>query len=148
VEGTQDLVQALRDCGFRVTPQRAVILQTVAAFSGHITAQEVYEAAQKRLPGLNLATVYRTLESLQQAGLIDLFLPGTSQARFSLRDPDHPHCHLVCTGCRQEYELPASWAQRLSAEVRAQLGFEIDASHLTLTGLCRKCAGSDQSRSG
>jgi Fur family ferric uptake transcriptional regulator len=148
MDGAQDLVQALRDCGFRVTPQRAVILETIAGFSDHSTAQEVYSAAHKRLPGLNLATVYRTLETLQQAGLIDLFLPGTSQARFSLRDPDHPHCHLVCTNCQQVYELPASWARRLSDDVRRRLGFEIEANHLTLTGLCRKCAEPDRSSAG
>ena len=135
----QALAERMRQAGFRVTPQRSVILETIAHMGDHIPAQEVFEVARRRLPGLNLATVYRTFDSLHRAGLVDLFSAGDEPLRYSLHDAADPHCHLVCRGCGQILDLDTSAFERLARSLERAHGFRIDTVHLTLSGLCRAC---------
>jgi Fur family ferric uptake transcriptional regulator len=136
------LAKELRKQGYRVTPQRAVILETIAHMDGHRTAQEVYQAAGERLPGLNLATIYRTLETLHAASLVDLFDTG-GVTRFSLRDPEHLHGHLVCHRCGKTLTLDPAHAAPLAVKIHQKTGFEIALDHLTLVGLCEDCSSLD-----
>jgi len=133
------LEQEIRRSGFRVTAQRSVILETVAHLARHASAQEVYEKARARLPGLNPATVYRTLEVLHGAGLLDQLVSTDDPLRFSLRDPAKPHHHLVCRLCRQSFELETRRLRSISASLERDLGFALDHDHQSLTGICRAC---------
>jgi Fe2+ or Zn2+ uptake regulation protein len=135
----QALAERMRRAGFRVTPQRNVILETIAHMGGHLPAQEVYEVARQRLPGLNLATVYRTLDSLHQAGLVDQLATADEPVRYALHDVTDPHGHLVCRGCGQILDLDSAAIQRLTRSLERKHGFRIDSDHLTLSGLCRQC---------
>jgi len=132
------LQQAMRDRGLRVTPQRSVILETVSHLGGHPTVTDVFRQAVRRLPGLNAATVYRTLESLRAAGLVDGMDDG-GPARFSLRDLEHLHHHLVCSSCGAVTELDPAPVLGLASQIRRRTGFRLEADHLTLPGRCRKC---------
>ena len=134
------LLEAMRARGLRVTPQRGVILETVSHLGGHPTATEVFDQAVRRLPGLNVATVYRTLEALRLAGLVDGMDDG-GPARFSLRDLDHPHHHLVCSDCGSVAELDPEPVLGFAGQIRRRNGFRLQTDHLTLPGRCRKCAG-------
>jgi Fe2+ or Zn2+ uptake regulation protein len=134
------LTNDLRRHGIRITPQRAVILETIAHMDGHRTALEVYQAAEERLPGLNLATVYRTLETLHEAELVDFFATSGEVTRFSLRNPEDLHGHLVCERCGITLTIAPHHATLLAESVREETGFEITLDHLTLGGLCRDCA--------
>ena len=133
------LASALREHGFRVTAQRTIILETIAHMEGHISAQQVYEQALERLPGLNLATVYRTVETLHQAGLIDLLSTTTDPMRFSLHDPEHPHGHLICRNCGCTEELPFEIVRQIEDSIILSQSFVIDRDHLSFNGLCRSC---------
>ncbi|HEY4001967.1 MAG TPA: Fur family transcriptional regulator [Candidatus Xenobia bacterium] len=135
------LAARLRDSGLRLTPQRAVILEVVAGRGDHrhLTVQEVFLDARDRLPGLNAATVYRTLEALHDAGLVDMMAVGSDVVRFSLHDPRQRHGHLVCRGCGSVEQLDYARVHDLSQHVLTQHGFLLDAAHLTLSGLCQKC---------
>ncbi len=134
------LVQELRQAGFRVTPQRGVILEAVSHNGGHQTAQQVFDQARRRLPGLNLATVYRALDTLHRAGLIDLLPNGSDLVRYGLHDPSHPHGHLICRSCDDIQEIGSDSVQRLAAALKRTSGFSLDVGHLTLVGLCDRCA--------
>jgi len=129
----------LRLSGYRVTPQRGVILETIAHMKGHLSAQEVFDSARLRLPGLNIATVYRTLETLHEAGLVDFMMSATDPVRVSLRDQDNPHDHLVCRRCHTVLELDHDLLTPLASGVARDHGFHLDTDHLTLTGICRAC---------
>lgn len=133
------LADELRVKGFRVTPQRTVILETIAHIGGHLSVQEVFSDAKRRLPGLNIATVYRTLDSLHQAGMVDLFYTGYNPSRFSIRDPANPHGHLMCRRCEQILDIDPEVITRIAQEVCADTGFSLDRNHLTLSGLCNMC---------
>ncbi|MCJ7513050.1 MAG: transcriptional repressor [Anaerolineales bacterium] len=136
----EQMAGALRQAGFRITPQRQVILEVVAHGKDHQSAQQVHLAARRRLPGLNLATVYRTLDSLNRAGLVDLMDDTKGSLRFSLRDPQHPHAHLVCRQCGQTFEFPVTGLSRLAQDIRRRTGFRTDLEHQAFSGLCRGCA--------
>lgn len=142
----QRLVQELRDHGFRVTPQRAIILETIAHGDDHQSANQVYRAAKERLPGLNLATVYRTLDALHRVGMVDVFSAHAQNIEFSLHDSENPHDHLVCRNCGQVLEIPADASRGLSGQVANAYGFEVEIGHLMITGLCADCAGPKQGR--
>jgi Fur family ferric uptake transcriptional regulator len=117
-----------------------VILETIAHNRGHQSVQEVYAQARESLPGLNIATVYRTLELLHRAGLVDLLSTRADIVRFSLHDPEHPHYHLICSNCDAVLELATDLIEDLSDALKRDHGFLLDGSHLTLTGVCRNCA--------
>jgi Fur family ferric uptake transcriptional regulator len=133
------LAKELRSKGFRVTPQRGVILETISHMGGHRSVQEVYSEARDRLPGLNIATIYRTLETLHRAGMVDLFDSGSGPTLFELRDPEAAHGHLVCTECEHVVDIDTDLINRLVEEVAAETGFFIDPHHLTLSGVCDAC---------
>jgi len=116
-----------------------VILESVAHAGDHTSANEVYSQARRRLPGLNPATVYRTLQTLHAAGLVDLSTDGGQTLRFSLRDPEHPHSHLVCRSCGRELELDSETLAPLARAIRRRNGFRLETTHLTLGGLCARC---------
>jgi Fur family ferric uptake transcriptional regulator len=134
-----ELAGKMRQRGFRVTPQRGVILETIAHNHGHQSVQEVYAEAAKSLPGLNIATVYRTLVMLHRAGLVDLLSTKADIVRFSLHDPENPHSHLICRNCDQVLELAPALIDELAVAMKRDHGFSLDSSHLTLTGICRDC---------
>lgn len=134
------LKEILQEQGFRLTSQRLVIFEELAHSKDHRSAQEIYDEAQKRLPGLNLATVYRTLDSLHQAGLLDMMDSGSDQLRFSLHDKDRPHAHLICRHCGKTLELPVGALDQLTIAVRSRTNFQLDLNHLSFLGLCQKCA--------
>jgi Fur family ferric uptake transcriptional regulator len=133
------LASDLRRQGYRVTPQRAVILETIAHLEGHSSVNEVFEMAKERLPGLNIATVYRTLEKLHDAGLMDLLSTSGDSMRFSLRDRSNRHGHLHCRICGLEFEIPAQHFRKMFDEIKDQYGFKVDGDHLSLGGICGEC---------
>ncbi len=133
------LAGQLRERGYRVTAQRTIILETIAHMEDHFSAQQVYEGARERLPGLNLATVYRTVESLKGAGMINMLSAGGEPMRFSLCDPEHPHSHLVCHECGSIFEMGTEEIEAFARRVEEETNFRIDYKHLTLEGLCQIC---------
>jgi len=134
------LAQAMREKGFRVTAQRAIILETIAHMQGHINMHEVFERARERLPGLHLATVYRTVESLHDAEMVDILSASGQPMRFAIRDVDDPHVHIVCRKCGAVSALDADLIRDLSGEIRSRTGYRLDERYLTMEGLCPACA--------
>ncbi len=133
------LASDLRRGGYRVTPQRAVILETIAHLDRHSSVNEVFELAKVRLPGLDIATVYRTLETLHKAGLVDLLSTSGDSMRFSLRDRSNRHGHMHCRICGMEFEIPADCFSKMIDEIKTQYDFMVDGDHLTLGGICGDC---------
>ncbi len=134
----------LREKKLRATPQRLVILKALEtlhsqAHHRHVTARDVFEEVQETLPGLNVTTVYRTLEGLNQAGIVDLMAGSKDHVRFSLRQASHPHGHLVCKACGQVETMDLGPVHGLARAIFEQHGFAIEEDHLTLTGHCKSC---------
>lgn len=132
------LSATLRERGFRLTPQRELILRTVEEL-GHATPDQVHAHLRTRSESVNLSTVYRTLELLNELGLI-------RHAHLADRAPtyhamtDHEHFHLVCRGCGRVESKDREVMAHLITELQQQDGFNVDVGHLTVFGWCRECA--------
>lgn len=135
---TWDYVTFLRERGYRMTPQRQIMMDAICDGGGHTTLPEIFERVQRKAPAINQATVYRTLHFLLNMGLIVKaeIAPGETVYEIAGRSPHH---HLLCRVCHQEVEIEAQPLAALQAELQQRYGFLIDASHLLLTGLCAHC---------
>jgi Fur family ferric uptake transcriptional regulator len=132
------LIQALRHMGYRITPQREMIIEAVAHAGGHASAEEVYAQVRERTHAVNLATVYRTLDLLVEKGLAsraDLW-----DGRVVYATMQHgPHIHLVCRQCGGIFLADHSLAETLGEQLNAKYDFMADLQHLSIVGLCAAC---------
>lgn len=133
------LVEELKGRGVRVTPQRAIILESIEAMPGHITAEEVYTAVQRVNRYINLATVYRTLDLLRELNLIIETDMGANAVQFALRTHGAHH-HAVCRRCSRSFEFPDDLLQPLIHDLADDYGFTADARHVVIFGWCAGCA--------
>ncbi len=137
-----DYVAALRARGFRVTPQRQTILDAVCAGGGHTSLPEIYARVQAVSPAINLATVYRTLDFLQEAGLVVAADIG-GHTVYEIAGPK-PHHHLVCQGCGGVEEIDPGLVEDFFTALSRAQSFEVDIHHLVLTGRCAQCRSHAQ----
>jgi Fur family transcriptional regulator, ferric uptake regulator len=134
----------LRSVGLRSTAQRRAVLQALFEVR-HATVDELAAEVQRSLPDVSLSTIYRTLEALDEAGLVThAHLRHGSPTYHSV--DEEPHVHLVCTGCGAIGQQPVSVALPLAQGLREAAGFVVDVSHLAVHGLCATCAGDDRGR--
>lgn len=137
--GGDSLPERLHDAGHRLTPQRAAVLAAVERL-GHGTPEQVYAEVCQSSSTINLSTVYRTLELLDELGVI-------RHAHLSDRAPtyhartDHEHVHLVCRRCRTVISVEETAAAEALGPLVATHDFEPDYGHLVVFGLCGECRG-------
>jgi Fur family ferric uptake transcriptional regulator len=136
--GHDALDDALRARGLRATLQRRLVLQAVVAL-GHGTPEQVCERVRESAPSLSPSTVYRTLELLEELGVISHTHLGHGAPTYHAA-AHADHLHLVCRRCGGIQEAAAATASALVAELSDRYGFEVDLSHLSLDGLCGGCA--------
>lgn len=128
----------LRRAGYRATRQRGLILDAICAGGGHTTLGEIYVRARREDAALDRSTVYRSLKTFIDAGLVVAADTGDGEVTYEVRRPE-PHHHLVCRQCGWEQEIDASVLQGMVDRVREQHGFEIVTDHLVLFGACARC---------
>lgn len=132
-----DWREKLRESGYRLTPQRELILEAVERL-GHATPDEVHAEVRRHSSAVNVSTVYRTLEVLEELGLV-------RHAHLSDRAPTyhsvggHEHFHLKCRNCGRVVSVDPDVARPLVETLRAEHGFAVDVGHLTVFGRCLEC---------
>jgi len=134
----EQLIKQLRAQGYRLTPQRLAILNILDENGGHLSALEIYQRANQRLPGLTETTVYRTLDFLTRQGLA--LVAHIGDGRLVYESAAHNHHHLICRECGQTVEIGTDLLETLYTRFNEQTGFVIDCSHMTFFGLCPECA--------
>ncbi len=132
-----DLRATLKAKGYRLTPQRQLVLDAVARL-GHGTPDEICAEVQRSAPGVNLSTVYRTLELLEELVLVTHAHLGHGAPTYHAAGGDH--LHLVCRDCGEVVETDVELADALVARLADQHGFETDVAHFAIYGRCRGCA--------
>lgn len=130
--------QRLREAGLRVTPQRQLVLEAVESLR-HGTPEEILREVQRTATGVNLSTIYRTLEVLEDVGLVSHAHIGHGAPTYHAID-DQMHIHLVCDRCLQVTSVPAEVADEFVARLCEDFAFVTDISHLSLHGWCERCA--------
>jgi Fur family ferric uptake transcriptional regulator len=132
-----DWRERLRESGYRLTPQRELILGAVERL-GHATPDEVLAEVRTHSTAVNASTVYRTLEVLEELGLV-------RHAHLSDRAPtyhsitEHEHFHLVCRNCRRVISVDPDVLTSLTGRPATDHGFAVDVGHLTIFGTCSEC---------
>src|SRR5258707_15719401 len=127
----------LRRRGFRMTPQREVILEAISAGPGHTAFDEIFARVQARSPAMNRATLYRTLDFLRQQRLI-LSAEIGGQTVYEIAQ-DGPHHHLVCVNCGATEALPHAEVKPFFEQLERDHQFTVLTNHLALFGLCQNC---------
>lgn len=131
--------------GLRATRQRAAIAKLLDQLEDFRSAQELHEELRKRGEGIGLTTVYRTLQSLSDAGEVDVLRTSSGEAIYR-HCSSHHHHHLVCRHCGSavEVEGPAveSWANRIAAEH----GFSEVSHTVEIFGTCADCTATRAGR--
>jgi len=129
------------DCqAYRRSRRREAILEVLSSEHGHLNAEQIHKAAQRRLPGLGIATVYRALKCLCGCGKVSEFIPADGVARYEPAGDRAHHDHLICTACGAFIEAVDSEIERLQERLAARHGFAIASHRLEIYGLCRSCA--------
>lgn len=135
----QTLRQALEANGQRFTEQRAAVFRFISSVESHPTADEVFLHVRTDIPGISLATVYKSLETLVGCGLAMKLSYSDGCARYDGRTD--PHHHLRCLACACVTDIPGSLAPEAVAGLKHELGsFHVVGYTLELTGFCSKCA--------
>jgi Fur family ferric uptake transcriptional regulator len=133
-----DIISRLSQRGYRLTPQRMMILEAVEAADNHISTEEVYTRVCARYPHLNISTVYRTLELLEGLELVTKTDMGDGRVRYHFIKKGHHH-HLVCQKCGRIIDLDESVLSPLQDILSKEYSFDADLRHLAIFGCCSKC---------
>ena len=132
------ILEALRQRGYRITPQREMIIQAVAHSTRHITAEEVAEQVRVHTRAINIATVYRTLDLLWEEGFAcrnDL-----SEGKIVYATFQHgPHIHLVCRKCNKINDADIKFLNSLRNDLLQKYNFQSDLDHFSIFGVCSDC---------
>jgi Fur family ferric uptake transcriptional regulator len=144
--GQGDLSDRLRAGGYRITPARQLVLNAVAELD-HATPDTICAEVQRTASSVNLSTVYRTLELLEELELVSHTHLGHGAPIYHAAH-ERDHLHLVCRTCGRVEEAPAALADPLVERLRRESGFAVDVAHFAIYGQCAQCrAAAAQSES-
>ena len=125
----------------RNTIQRSLVLEAVADFHGHPTAEEVYSELNVKYPDISKATVYRNLNVLCEDGeLFKLSMPNEAD-RFDYAE--HGHSHLKCLVCGKVEDLHLTYIDNIREVLKKETGYEIDMNKMVFEGICPECKKND-----
>jgi Fe2+ or Zn2+ uptake regulation protein len=120
-----------------LTPQRRVVLEVIRSNMGHLTANEIFEEARRRLSTISYATVYNSLRHLKNAGLVAELNFGNGASRYDRETSRHDHA--ICSRCGTLVDLDIPATVELMRSAAQQADFQAESIHLTLTGVCAGC---------
>lgn len=127
--------------GVRATRQRGAIIALLDTLDGFRSAQELHDELRHSGANIGLTTVYRTLQSLAAADLVDMVRTDTGESVYRRCAAPHHHHHLVCRTCGSAVEVSGREVEAWAAEVAADHGFS-DVNHtIELFGTCADCRG-------
>jgi Fe2+ or Zn2+ uptake regulation protein len=121
----------------RKTEQRQLIQDILQHADGHLDADEIYQRARLKSPGISLSTVYRNLQMFKELGLIEEHRFGSRRCyEAALRAKHH---HLVCLGCGRVFEFECPTTESLKSRISEEEGFRVTQAEVRLTGYCPEC---------
>ena len=139
MDADRELIAALRATGRRVTMPRLLVHRHLRAANRHVTAEQVYAELAQQIPSLSAATVYDTLDLLDELGLIRRVSTPRGATTYDSRTDDHHH--MICRACGRVQDVEADVDVSPAELVAVTAGFAVGFAQLTLSGLCSECSG-------
>lgn len=140
VDAEDELVRALREGGHRITRPRVTVWRVLCAADRHLTVEQIAERTWEQEPGVNLASVYRSLALFDELGLArESRLPDEEAGRWEVAHPDE-HFHVMCSSCGQVEHHVGDLVVGIRAHLSSGHGFEAATVDVTVTGTCQACA--------
>ena len=137
-ERFEQLKGEFRQRGYRLTPQRLALLRLLSRSEAHPSASDLHEQIQDQFPTTSIATVYKTLNILNEMGeMLELGFSNDDN-RYDGRRP-YPHPHIVCLRCHKIIDLDVDLVQGLEQEVEGRSGYRITGHRLDFYGICPDC---------
>jgi Fur family peroxide stress response transcriptional regulator len=132
------LRKALEETGHRFTEQRAAVYRFLSSTTSHPNADEVFQEVRGEVPGISLATVYKSLETLVSCGLAAKLTYSDGSARYDARTD--PHHHARCVVCGRVMDVSGNFSEEdVTALGRGLADFSVTGYRLELTGICGRC---------
>ena len=132
------IIEHLRNKGYRLTPQREMIINIIAHSENHMSADDIFSQVQERTQAVNIATVYRTLDMLVSKGLACRTDLGVGKIVYSTAYHG-PHMHLVCKSCQGVINADIGPFAPLRQQLTDQYDFQADLQHISIFGVCGQC---------
>ncbi len=130
--------KVLQEQGYRLTPQRLMVLEAIHSAEGHISAEEIYARVKARYPYANISTIYRTLELLEGLGLVVKTDFGEGYVRYHHAEKGLHH-HLICRKCGKLINLTETAVLALKEALLRDYQFKASLGHLAIFGECQEC---------
>ncbi|MCL6429810.1 MAG: transcriptional repressor [Anaerolineae bacterium] len=137
-------LQRLRERGLRLTPQREMVLRALHEVDSHATAEEIYARVSVQSAAVDLSTVYRTVELLQDLRLLSTIELADGQRAYELIGVHGPHHHLQCRRCGGLSRIEPEAVRPLIETLRLRYGFAAEPDHLVIAGLCQACREGEE----
>jgi Fur family transcriptional regulator, ferric uptake regulator len=128
----------LREKGYRLTPQRLMILAAIETSDEHVSAEEIYNQVAAKYPNVDISTVYRTLELLKKLGMVYEIDLGEGRIRYHAEESGHHH-HLVCQDCGAVIDIDEAALASLKDILMRDYHFQAELRHVGVFGICEKC---------
>ena len=132
------IAERLRARGLRWTPQRRTLIEVLARSDGHVTGSELVDRCREVDPATVPSTVYRTLNVLEELGLVQHAHGPDGREEFHVL-PGPTHGHLHCNICGRSWEIGADEGHEIVWALERRRGFAVDLSHVTIVGVCAEC---------
>jgi Fur family transcriptional regulator, ferric uptake regulator len=137
----------LKDKGYKLTPQRRAIVDMIIRNEGsHLTTEEIYDLVRADCPEIGLATVYRTVQLLEELGVVSKLDLNDGCSRYELvhTEENHQHHHLICTNCGKVIEVEGDLLEVLEHNIEEKYNFKIKNHSVKFYGLCSSCSNNDK----
>jgi Fur family peroxide stress response transcriptional regulator len=131
------LIAALKERDFRLTPQRVELVRLIAASEGHPSASQLYTKIKRQFPTMSFATVYKTLTLLKEINQV-LEIDLRNDSHYDGKRPQ-PHPHLICMRCNKIIDGEVSLDQESLRRLEQASGYVILRPQISLYGLCPEC---------
>lgn len=136
--GHGGIIASLREVGYRLTPQRMLIVSILHDSKGHVSAEEVHQRVKEHYPFVDISTVYRTFQLLKRLRIVTETDLGDGSIRYELSQQERHH-HLVCRQCGKTFPLEDGVIEPLRSKLMEAHGFAADMEHFAIFGRCRAC---------
>ena len=134
----QQLVDKLKTRGYRITPQRAMILRETIFHPGHPSVEQIYDRVKSIFPMTSLATIYKTITLLKDEGeILELGFAGES-SRYDASHPE-PHPHLICVRCHKIIDPEIPLFESMPDQLAEKYGYKIINHRMDIFGICPTC---------